>query len=175
MKFLSDVRLLLLSIWLGAAVFFIAVAQSAFAVVPQRDLAGAVVSRTLSILNFGGLAIAIVLIATSFVGVSTFKKASIWAERFLFLVLAAACAGGQFVIGLWLSMLRGQIGRPVEEIPADDPLRIKFDSLHNYSEWVLLIGMAAALIGFFVIANRRYVAKATTTNDPYDFSKEFKI
>ena len=175
MKFLSDVRLLLLSIWLGAAVFFIAVAQSAFAVVPQRELAGAVVSRTLSILNFGGLAIALILILTSFIGASTFKRASIWIERFLFLVLAAACAGGQFVIGLWLSMLRGQMGRPIDEMPVDDPLRVKFDSLHNASEWVLLIAMCAALIGFFLIANRRYVAKTATANDPYDFSKEFKI
>ena len=175
MKFISDVRLLLLSIWLGAAVFFIAVAQSAFAVLPQRDMAGAVVSRTLSILNFGGLAIALILIATSFIGTSTFKRASVWAERFLFLIIAAACAGGQFVIGLWLSMIRGQMDRPIEEIPADDPLRVKFDSLHNYSEWVLLIAMVAAVIAFFLLANRRYVAKATTTNDPYDFSKEFKI
>ena len=175
MKFLSDVRLLLLSIWLGAAVFFIAVAQSAFAVLPQRELAGAMVSRTLSILNFGGLAIGIILIATSFIGTSTFKRASIWAERFLFLILAGACAAGQFVIGLWLSMLRGQMNRPIDEIPADDPLRMKFDSLHNYSEWVLLIAMVAALIAFFLISNRRYVAKTAATNDPYDFSKEFKI
>ena len=41
MKFLSDVRLLLLGLWLGAAVYFIAVAQSAFAVLPSRELAGA--------------------------------------------------------------------------------------------------------------------------------------
>ena len=175
MKFISDVRLLLLSIWLGAAVFFIAVAQSAFAVLPQRELAGAVVNRTFSVLNFGGLAIALILILTSFIGTSTFKRVSIWAERFLFLVLAAACAGGQFVIGLWLSMLRGQMGKPIDEIAADDPLRMQFDKLHNASEWVLLIGMAAALIGFFLLANRRYVAKSTATNDPYDFSKEFKI
>ena len=47
MKFLTDIRLLLSSIWLGAALFFIAVAQSAFAVLAERELAGAVVNRTL--------------------------------------------------------------------------------------------------------------------------------
>ena len=67
------------------------------------------------------------------------------------------------------------MGKPIDEIAADDPLRMQFDKLHNASEWVLLIGMAAALIGFFLLANRRYVAKSTATNDPYDFSKEFKI
>ena len=62
MKFLSDIRLLLLSVWLGAACFFIAVVQSAFAVLPAREMAGAVVNRTLSVLNYSGLAIAVVLI-----------------------------------------------------------------------------------------------------------------
>ncbi|MEO8573516.1 MAG: DUF4149 domain-containing protein [Pyrinomonadaceae bacterium] len=176
MKFLSDLRLLLLSIWLGSAVFFIVVAQSSFAVLPQRELAGAVVSRTLSILNFGGLAIALILIATSFLGSASFRRVSIWTERFLLLLLAAACAGGQFVIGLWLSMIRGQMARPIDEVPADDPLRMQFDNLHQWSEWVLLAGMIAALIAFFIISRRKFgVVAKTASTDPYDFSKEFKI
>ena len=176
MKFLSDLRLLLLSIWLGSAVFFIAVAQSSFAVLPQRELAGAIVSRTLSILNFGGLAIALVLIATSFLRSANYKRVSVWTERFLLLILAAACAAGQFVIGLWMSMIRGQLGRPIDEVAADDPLRIQFDNLHNWSEWVLLVGMLAALIAFFVISRRKFgVVSKTASTDPYDFSKEFKI
>ena len=176
MKFISDVRLLLLSIWLGSAVFFIAVAQSAFTVLPQRELAGAVVSRTLTILNFGGLAIAVILILTSFIGAKNINRASAWIERFLLLVIAAGCAIGQFVIGLWLAMIRGQMGgRPIDEIPADDPLRLQFDKLHSWSEWVLLIAMIAALIAFFVIARRKFGAATTTdSTEPYIFEKEFK-
>ena len=177
MKILSDVRLLLLSIWLGSAVFFIAVAQSAFSVLPQRELAGAVVSRTLAILNFGGLVISIILILTSFVGAKNINRASAWIERFLLLVIAAACAIGQFVIGLWLAMIRGQMGgRPIDEIPADDPLRLQFDRLHNWSEWVLMAAMIAALIAFFVIARRKFGVVATTAStEPYNFEKEFKM
>jgi MFS family permease len=175
MKFVSDLRLLLLSIWLGAAVFFIGVAQSAFAVLPQRELAGAVVNRTLSILNYGGLVIAVLLIVTSFLASRNVNRVSIWIERFLLLVVAAACAVGQFVIGLWLAMIRSQMGKPVDEVAVDDPLRIQFNNLHNWSEWTLLVGMAAALIAFFIIANRKFGVVAKTTNDPYDFSKEFKI
>lgn len=67
MKFFSDIRLLLLAIWLGAAVFFIAVAQAAFGVLEQRELAGAVVNRTLSVLQYGGMGIATVLVLTSLV------------------------------------------------------------------------------------------------------------
>jgi hypothetical protein len=178
MKFVSDIRLLLLSIWLGAAVFFIGVAQTAFAVLgEQRELAGAIVNRTLTILNIGGIAIAVLLILTSFVAVRNAGRVSIWAERFLLLIVAAGCAVGQFVIGFWLSMIRGQMGKPVEEVAVDDPLRIQFNNLHNWSEWVLLIAMGAALIAFFVIANRKFggsASSATTTNDPFDFSKEFR-
>jgi hypothetical protein len=145
-------------------------------VLPQRELAGFVVNRTLSILNVGGVAIAVLLILTSFVATRNANRISVWAERFLLLLVAAACAIGQFVIGFWLSMLRGQMGRPNDEVPADDPLRIQFNNLHNWSEWILLGGMVAALITFFIISNRRFGAAAkTTTNDPYDFSKEFKI
>ena len=176
MKFFSDLRLLLLGIWLGAAVFFIAVAQSSFAVLPQRELAGAVVNRTLSILNLGGLAIALILIATSFLRSASLNRVSVWAERFLLLVVAGACAVGQFVIGFWLSMLRGQMGRPIDEVPADDPLRIQFNNLHEWSVWVLFAGMVAALIAFFIISNRKFgVVTKTSSTDPYDFSKEFKI
>lgn len=175
MKFLSDIRLLLLSIWLGSAVFFIGVAQSAFAVLPQRELAGAVVGRTLMILNIAGIVIALILIATSFIRSSGFHRVAVWSERFLLLVIAAAGAVGQFVIGLWLAMIRTQMGKPVDEVAPDDPLRIQFNNLHNWSEWVLLTGMIAALIVFFIITNRRHGGPtATTTNDPFDFTKEFR-
>jgi MFS family permease len=176
MKFVSDVRLLLLSIWLGSAVFFIGVAQSAFAVLPQRELAGAVVNRTLSILNIGGIVIAVFLFLSSFIAAKNLNRYSVWAERFMLLLVAVACSIGQFVIGFWLSMLRGQMARPIDEVAADDPLRIQFNNLHEWSVWVLFGGMVAALIAFFIIANRKFGAAAkTTTNDPYDFSKEFKI
>ena len=175
MKFLSDIRLLLLSIWLGAACFFIAVAQSAFAVLPAREMAGAVVNRTLSVLNYSGLGIAVVLLLSSLIASRNAGKFWVWAERFLLLLIAAACAVGQFVIGLMLLSIRAQMGKPIDEVAADDPLRIQFNNLHQYSEWVLLAGMGAALIAFFIIANRKFSAfnTAKTTTDPFDFSKEF--
>lgn len=177
MKFLSDIRLILLALWLGAAVFFIAVAQSSFAVLPQRELAGAVVNRTLSILNYAGLGISVVLLLSSILGSSLVSKFWLWTERVLLLVVGAACAVGQFVIGLMLMSVRAQMGgRPIDEIAVDDPLRIQFNALHEYSVWVLFVGMSAALLAVFIIANRKFGVKATaTTNDPYNFEKEFKI
>src|ERR1700741_687065 len=123
MKFFSNLRLLILAIWLGASVFFIGVAQSAFAVLPdQRELAGAVVNRNLALLNYGGLAIATNLILSSLVGPATGRKFWLWVDRFLLLLLGAACAVNQFVIGIWLASVRAQIGRPIDEVALDDPL-----------------------------------------------------
>jgi len=176
MKFFSDIRLLTLGLWLGAAVFFIGAAQNAFAVLPQREMAGAVVGRNLALLNYTGLGIALFLLLTSLVGTRRTNLVWLWVERFLLLVLGAACAAGQFVIGTWIGMLRQQIGGPIDELATDDPLRVQFNTLHQYSEWVLLAAIIAALIAFFIIANRRFGDAAPAgTSDVYDFSKEFKI
>ena len=174
MKFFSDIRLLLLAVWLGAAVFFIGVAQSAFAVLPERELAGLIVNRTLSILNYGGMAIAVLLIVTSLVASAKVNQLWLWIERFLLLAVAAASAVGQFVIGFWLSSVRGQMGKPIDEVALDDPLRIQFNSLHQWSEWLLMASMIAALIAFFIIANRKFNTAKTDSTDVYDFQKEFK-
>jgi hypothetical protein len=175
MKFLSDIRLLLLGLWLGAAVFFIGVAQNAFAVIEQRELAGAVVGRNLALLNISGLIIAVILILASLVGAARSRRVLVWSERFLLLIVGAACAVGQFVIGIWISMVRQQIGRPIDELAVDDPLRLQFNTLHEYSVWVLFTGMVAALIAFFIIANRRFSDARPAKADVYDFSKEFKV
>jgi hypothetical protein len=126
MQFLSNIRLLLIGLWLGAAIFFIAVAQSSFAVLPSRELAGAVVSRTLMIINLSGLAIGLILLATSFIKRLNIAPFWIWTERLLLVLLTAACAVGQFVIALWLQFVRAQMGgKPIDEIPLEDPLRIQ--------------------------------------------------
>ncbi len=176
MKFFSDIRLLLLGLWLGAAIFFIGIAQVAFSVLQQqREVAGSLVGAALALLNYGGLAIATLLILSSLLGVSNVNKFWLWAERFLLLLLGASCAIGQFVIGIWLSSVRAQMGRPIDEVAADDPLKIQFNMLHEYSVWILFTGMIVALVAFFIISNRKFGTAKPVTSDGYDFSKEFKI
>lgn len=156
MSFFSDIRRLLLVLWLGAACFFsFAVAPSAFAVLPSREIAGAMVSRSLSIVNYSGLIVGLILLASSFVGQSAANHFRLWAERFLLLILMLACAAGQFVIGLWLTLVKAQIGRPIDEIAIDDPLRIQFNNLHQYSVWVLITAMTAALIAYFLMGRAK--------------------
>ena len=174
MKFFSDIRLLLLAIWLGAAVFFIGVAQVAFGVVPDREVAGAVVGRALSVLSYGGLAIAIILLLTSLVGSARISALWLWIERFLLLVVGAACVVQEFVIGLWMSSIRSQLSGPIDQVAADDPLKLRFDQLHQYSVWTLMAAMIAGVLAFFIISNRTF-HKVKAADDVYDFSKEFKV
>lgn len=175
MKFLTDLRLLLIAVWLGAAVYFIAVAQSAFAVLPQRELAGLVVNRTLAVLNVSGLGIFVLLLLTSFVRSAAYNRFLLWAERILILIAGAACAVGQFVFGFWVAMKRAEIGRPIDELAADDPLRIQFNMLHEYSVWTLMAAMAAAFLAFWIVANRKLALKKDPSSAPYNFEKEFRI
>lgn len=155
MKWLADFRLLLLGLWLGAACFFsFAVAPSAFSVLPSRELAGSVVNRTLSIVNYGGLIIGLILLASSFVRGQNTNRIRLWLEQGTLFLLTAACAFGQFVIGARLQNLRGQIGRPIDEVAIDDPLRTAFNDLHGYSVTILMTAMIAALIAFFLLARR---------------------
>ncbi|MEZ5428280.1 MAG: DUF4149 domain-containing protein [Pyrinomonadaceae bacterium] len=175
MKFITNSRALSIALWLGAACFFsFAVAPSAFGVLPSRELAGSIVSRTLSILNFSGMAIGVLLLLTTLVKRLDIRPLWLWTERFLLLIMTAACAVGQFVIGLWLSMLRAQMGKPIDEIPVEDPLRIQFNNLHNYSVWVLVAAMVAALIVFFIMSGKSFNGSPKKdASKPFDFPNEF--
>lgn len=176
MKILSDFRLLLVGLWLGAACFFsFAVAPSAFAVLESREMAGLVVNRTLAIVNYSGLIIGVLLLISSFISKETTNRIWLWTERFLLLILTAACAVGQFVIALWLSVIRGQIGRPVEELALDDALRIQFNTWHQYSVWVLVGAMIAALLVFFIISRKNFNNPKEKVSKDFDFQNEFKM
>jgi hypothetical protein len=176
MKALTGFRLLLLGLWLGAAVFFIAVAQIAFSSLPARDQAGSVVGRTLAVLNYAGIGVSIVTVLTSLIVPNGVRIIAVWAERVLLIVFGLACAASQFVISWWILMLRTQMGRPIDEVPAEDPLRIQFDNLHQYSEWLLVAAMTAVLLSFVILALRAAPSAAKKDAfDNLDFQKQFKI
>jgi hypothetical protein len=155
LKIIGDLRSLLLGLWLGAACFFsFALAPSAFGVLPTRDLAGSVVSRNLLILNLYGIAVGAILLLSSFIPNRNAKTIIVWIERILLGILTLACIIGQFVIGIWMNQIRTSVGRPMDELAKDDALRIQFDQLHVWSLNVLITGMIATVISYFLLAYR---------------------
>ncbi len=150
MKIITNIRLLLIALWLGAAIFFgFSLAKSAFEILPSREMAASVVSANLSVLNYAGLIIGVIMLLSSFISA---KGVVGWIERVLLLIFTIACAIGQFVILYQISHIRAEVGRPIEELSTSEPLRIAFDSLHQYSIWVSVTAMIVALVSFFLIS-----------------------
>ena len=154
-RLLHSLRLLLVAVWLGSAVFFsAAVAPSAFAVLPSRELAGALVARTLTILNVGGFALGLLLLAGALAGRRLARWYAWVAEVVALAAVTAATFVGQFVISARMSALRAQMGKPIEEVAADDPLRLAFNALHSNSVTALSVAVLAAAVALFLIARR---------------------
>lgn len=152
---LQDARLLLIAVWLGAAVFFsFVVAPSAFAVLPSRALAGAIVNRTLGLLNAGGFLISLLLVATALVARERISRPAFRVETLALAVVALTTAAGRWLIAARMETLRVAMGRPIDEVDLNDPFRIAFNQLHGYSVAALLAGMIAAAVALLLIARR---------------------
>ena len=165
-----DVRLLLVALWLGAAVFFGAVvAPSAFIVlrrlaVPHaNELAGSIVTRTLAVVNTGGFIISLLLLASAFLFSRAVSRRAFYAEIISLLLLLMMTGTGQWIIAAKMLRLRAALGRPIDEVAQNDPLRLAFNSLHGYSVTVLGIGIIAAVVALLLIARRGVKSETTMT------------
>jgi hypothetical protein len=156
-----DVRLLLIALWLGGAVFFSAtVAPSAFNVLRARgvayanEAAGSIVTRTLSILNTGGFIIALLLLLSAFLFRQGVRRRAFFAEIISLVLVAITTGVGQGIIAARMLGLRAAMGRPIDDVTADDPLRVSFNSLHGYSVMALGVAIIAAAVVLLLIARR---------------------
>jgi hypothetical protein len=164
---LGDVRLLLLGLWLGAAMFFsFVVAPGAFAVLPARELAGAIVTRTISVVNVGGFIAGLLLLVTAFAGRRAVAMRRGWMLEVGALALMALATGiGHWVIAARMQALRLAFGRPIDELAGSDPLRQAFNALHGYSVTAMTVAMLAGLFAFILIARRNRNVKGQVTSD----------
>ena len=161
MSTLNNIRLLLLASWLGAAIFFsAAVAPSAFRVLRafnlpnSSEMAGAIVTRTLSVVNTSGFILSVLLLITAFMLKEGYGRWALILQAVLLVVVAVTTGVGEWVIAAKMRGLRAAMHTTIDQIPADDPSRVAFDALHGYSVTALSIAIIATLIAFFVIANR---------------------
>jgi len=158
---LNNVRLLLLGLWLGAAIFFSgAVAPSAFKVLRAfnlpnaTEIAGTIVSRTLVIVNTSGFIISLLLLSSAFVLRKLWTRSSFIFQVSLLSLVAAATGIGEWIIAAQMRVLRAGFSGPIDQAPATDAGRIAFDALHGYSVTALSVAMLAGLVAFFVMSKR---------------------
>jgi hypothetical protein len=157
---LNFIRLILVSLWLGATLFFGAVvAPSAFSVLRSFELAnateiaGSIVTRCLSVVNLAGFIIGLFLLVTIAVRPKPTRL------RFLLELLSASAIVlttgiGHWVIAARMHALRTAMRLPVDQIRPDDPRRIEFNNLHGYSVNTLGLAMIAALLTIVLILSR---------------------
>jgi hypothetical protein len=137
----------LLAAWLGAALLVAAVvAPAAFAVLPSRTLAGALVGRVLPVLFWAGM-----LVGVAAVALTWSMPARVWRSGAA-LALVAACAAAQLVIAPRIERVRGQIGGTIDALDPSDPRRQAFGRLHGLSVAWMGVGTLAALLALILIA-----------------------
>jgi len=151
--------LLLLGLWLGAAIFFAAaVAPTLFGVLrganlaSPNELAGAVVTRLLAIINRGGFEIGLFLIVTGYFTTRYETRLRRLAEMISLAIMAIMTGIGQWVITARMLALRAAIQVPIDQIGHDDPRRIAFANLHRYSVIAMGVAIVAGLLAFIIMA-----------------------
>ena len=137
-------QLIALIFWIGGIVFFsFVVAPALFSTLPNVELAGRVVSRSLAGLHYIGLICgAIFLIASAF---SREKRQK--AMRGLIVLMMLLTAISQFGITPQIRHLREAVGS-IESLPAKDAGRAAFDRLHQISvilEGIVLVSGVAVV------------------------------
>lgn len=145
--------MLLLAAWLGAAIYFSAVvAPNAFGVLRSfslpnsAEIAGTIVTRTLSVVNTSGFLLSLLLLITAFVLKKGFRRWSFIVQSILLTVVAVATAVGEWVIAARMRGLRLAMQGQIDQVPLSDPNRIAFAALHGYSVAALGIAMIASLV-----------------------------
>ena len=135
-------EVLLLTLWMGAALLFVGVvAPAAFLVLPSRTLAGALVGRVLPVIFYAGVVIGALIVVLDIGG-----RTGTWTRSAAGAVSALACAVAQLVVGARIDRLRVAIGGPLDALSPDDPRRIAFGRLHAFSVGWLGIAMIAAIV-----------------------------
>lgn len=151
MSFLRFLMLLSVVVWIGGLIFFAFVlAPTAFSpgLLPSRQLAGAVVGRSLDKLHYTALASGIIFLIMSMLynRMSRGTARPMAARHVLIAVMLILTAISQFAITPKMHVIRAEVGA-IDLLPQDNPQRKEFDRLHAWSEHfeeaVLLLGLIA--------------------------------
>jgi len=154
MSMIRFLMLLSLVVWVGGIIFFAFVlAPTVFhpGILPSRQLAGAVVSRSLGILHGMGLACGVVFVITSLIDsqVRSGVAAPFVARNLLVCAMIGLTLISMFAISTRMLALRNEMVS-IDDVPRDDARRVEFNRLHVWStrleSVVLLLGLAVIFL-----------------------------
>jgi uncharacterized membrane protein len=144
--------ILSLVVWVGAIIFFAFVlAPTVFSVLPTRELAGSVVTRSLNALHWMGIICGIVFAAASMAYCyQTSGQARPFAARHLLIyAMLVLTFISQFAISPKMHRLRTDMA-VIDNVPVTDARRVEFNRLHQWSTrlegGVLLCGIVVIVL-----------------------------
>ena len=144
--------LLALIVWIGGIIFFAFVlAPAVFGVLPTRELAGSVVTRSLNALHWMGIACGVVFLLSSIVysqkKFARLKPFSL--VNLLVLLMLVLTLISQFAITPKMHALRTEMGT-IDDVPVNDARRVEFNRLHGWSTrtegGVLFLGVVVVVL-----------------------------
>lgn len=147
MLILRFFKILALALWTGAIFFFAAVvAPVVFSVLPSRDMAGAIVGRSLASMHWMAFVCGLIFLLCSVLmaliegGPTPFHRRDL-----LLLLMLAITAATHFGVERRMNSLKAEMG-VIDVVPQDDARRVEFNRLHKWSTKlegsVLLFGIA---------------------------------
>ena len=120
---------------------------------PTKDLAGVVVGYSLARLHILGLVAGCVyLIATASLEKSVGALAR--PAALLVFVMILCTMASQYGVIARMDSLRAQMGS-VDATSVDNPLRVMFDRLHQYSVWLESAVLFSGLVAMFLTARQK--------------------
>jgi len=147
MSFLRFLMFLSLIVWIGGLIFFPVVAQTAFSVLPTRNLAGMIVGRSLTILHWMAVASGIIFLISSLTynRLTTGSMHAFGARHILICLMLLLTLISQFGIIPRMNALKASMPAEIDAVPLDNPARVQFDALHVWStkieQGVLVLGL----------------------------------
>lgn len=144
-------EVLLLGVWLGSMMFFsFAVAPSAFAVLPTREMAGVMVTSSIGKIEVLGLVLGtfLILIHAARWPTNPLSRPVRALQVVLLLLMIASAGVSRFWISPAMVSLRAAMGGHIDDVASTDPMRIQFNDLHQYSVGLMT---AAMICGFIVL------------------------
>jgi hypothetical protein len=150
MPFLRFLMFLSLIVWIGGIIFLSFVeAPTAFSVLRSRHMAGTVVGHSLAILHWMGLFAGVIFLGSSMLlsSLATGSTQPMAARHILVCAMLLLTVVSQFGISPKMATLRGQFG-DIDTVPANDPGRVQFDDLH---QWSVRLEVAVLCLGLITV------------------------
>ncbi|HEY3368545.1 MAG TPA: DUF4149 domain-containing protein [Symbiobacteriaceae bacterium] len=148
--FLNVLQYLVLALWVGAMFAFgVLFAPVLFRNLSSREQAGAITGETLARIDTMGLVTGgIMLVVTVLQAINEGWKSIDLGRLLTAAVMLALVIISASTIRQRLDAIHQRMGKPIDEVPEDDPLRIEYGKYHRLSRLIFTLNM---LLGCLLI------------------------